>query len=57
MLDQNVQVSVDLAKIDTTVGSTVDRRGVSGLRAGHVLTDVGPGSNIRVLEVASEAMA
>lgn len=55
MLDHNVQVSVDLAKIDTTVGSTVDRRGVSGLRAGHVLTDVGPGSNIRVLEVASGA--
>lgn len=52
MLDQKLQVSVDLAKIDSIAASAADRRTACGPPAGHVLTDVGPGTNVRVRAVA-----
>jgi DNA-binding NarL/FixJ family response regulator len=53
MLDQNVREMLESAKIVSNVGEIVDRWGAGGPGAEHVLTDVGPGANLRVPEKGS----
>jgi DNA-binding NarL/FixJ family response regulator len=53
MLDQNVRGMLDRANIGRDIGGIVDRRAVGGPGAEHVLTDVGPGANLRVHEMGS----
>lgn len=53
MLDQNMRAALDSANITPNRAEIVDRWGVGVPSAEHVLTDVGPGANLRVHEIGS----